>query len=445
MSEEITVNDKIRNALDLYTQEAKKLLDEKFATKEALTEAVANALTDAEKAKLDSVEKGAQENIIEKIFVDGTEQLPDETKKVNISLADFAKKNSPTFTGTPTAPTVTDLDSLTDQLATVSFCNALIRRLVGTSPETLNTLQELAAAIHNDPNYATAVATELASKQAKSDALTSISTVTTGANEFLYTTEKDKFAKASITEHGRNILATKDSAETCELLNLETNKFAIDEVGNTWTKFGDNPPYFASGLKNLGTGWRIQPGGVLKLSNLIYLPADQPFTIECWVWFITAPTATTKIILLRPQPRDGRAWGLGTTPNSGNGKPLYCFFHRTEKGSWNDSTDMTIYTAQSAAPNSWYHLAQVYDGAGNVTTFVDGYRSQNAQATIAANYDNFFEVSIGGEVSDQTVGAASFDGYISRFRISSVARYTATFNRNYNQLVRDANTLVLFN
>lgn len=63
-----------------------------------------------------------------------------------------------------------DADALDGkQLATIeseykAFCNAAIAALVDSSPEALNTLNELAAALGNDPNFATTVATQLGTK-----------------------------------------------------------------------------------------------------------------------------------------------------------------------------------------------------------------------------------------------------------------------------------------
>lgn len=51
-----------------------------------------------------------------------------------------------------------------------AFCNAAIAALVDSSPEALNTLNELATALGNDPNFATTVATQLGGKVDSDDA-----------------------------------------------------------------------------------------------------------------------------------------------------------------------------------------------------------------------------------------------------------------------------------
>lgn len=78
---------------------------------------------------------------------------------------------SPILIGTPTAPTAAP-GTNTTQIATTAFViseaasavSAGISNLIGSSPSLLNTLQELAAAINNDPTFFTTVANGLATK-----------------------------------------------------------------------------------------------------------------------------------------------------------------------------------------------------------------------------------------------------------------------------------------
>ncbi|WP_253260288.1 phage tail protein [Pectobacterium odoriferum] len=78
----------------------------------------------------------------------------------------YAPKASPTFTGTPTAPTAASSSNDT-QLATTAFVKAVVAALVNGSPAALDTLQELANALGNDPNFSTTVLNALAGKLAK--------------------------------------------------------------------------------------------------------------------------------------------------------------------------------------------------------------------------------------------------------------------------------------
>ena len=81
------------------------------------------------------------------------------------TAADALKANtaSPTFTGTPSGPTATAGTSTT-QLSTTQFVSTAIANLVATSPATLDTLNELAIALGNDPNFATTVTTSIGLK-----------------------------------------------------------------------------------------------------------------------------------------------------------------------------------------------------------------------------------------------------------------------------------------
>ena len=78
----------------------------------------------------------------------------------------YAPKASPTFTGTPTAPTPANSDN-SKKLATTEFVVKALAALAGSAPETLDTLKELADALGNDPNFATTVLNKLAEKLAK--------------------------------------------------------------------------------------------------------------------------------------------------------------------------------------------------------------------------------------------------------------------------------------
>jgi len=75
----------------------------------------------------------------------------------------FATLASPEFTGTPTAPTATAGDNST-QIATTAYVDGAVSSLVNSAPTTLDTLNELAAALGNDPNFATTVSTSLGNK-----------------------------------------------------------------------------------------------------------------------------------------------------------------------------------------------------------------------------------------------------------------------------------------
>ncbi|NKI73008.1 phage tail protein, partial [Dickeya sp. CFBP 2040] len=86
----------------------------------------------------------------------------------------YAPLVSPSLTGVPTAPTAA-AGTRNSQLATTAFVKGAIEALVASSPEVLDTLNELAAALGNDPNFATTITNALAGKQPLDNTLTALS------------------------------------------------------------------------------------------------------------------------------------------------------------------------------------------------------------------------------------------------------------------------------
>lgn len=79
------------------------------------------------------------------------------------SLAAKAGLLSPAFTGTPTAPTAAP-GTDTGQLATTAFVKAAVDALIGGAPGALDTLNELAAALGDNADYAASIVAALALK-----------------------------------------------------------------------------------------------------------------------------------------------------------------------------------------------------------------------------------------------------------------------------------------
>ncbi|EBL7615966.1 tail fiber protein [Salmonella enterica] len=99
---------------------------------------------------------------------------PKAVKAVMIEAQTKAPLDSPALTGTPTAPTP-ETTAAGIEIATAAFVAAKVAQLVGSAPEALDTLQELADALGNDPNFATTVLNKLAGKQPLDDTLTALS------------------------------------------------------------------------------------------------------------------------------------------------------------------------------------------------------------------------------------------------------------------------------
>ncbi len=99
---------------------------------------------------------------------------PNFSTTINNALALKAPLSSPALTGTPTAPTAAQSVNNT-QIATTAFVKSAIAGMVGSAPAALDTLNELAAALGNDPNFATKMLNALAGKQPLDNTLTNLS------------------------------------------------------------------------------------------------------------------------------------------------------------------------------------------------------------------------------------------------------------------------------
>jgi hypothetical protein len=75
----------------------------------------------------------------------------------------FAGLASPTFTGIPLAPTAASSVNTT-QIATTAFVATAVANLINSAPAALDTLDELAASLNDDVNFATTMTNSLAGK-----------------------------------------------------------------------------------------------------------------------------------------------------------------------------------------------------------------------------------------------------------------------------------------
>lgn len=99
---------------------------------------------------------------------------PKAVKTVMGEVQAKAPLDSPALTGTPTAPTP-ETTAAGIEIATAAFVAAKVAQLVGSAPETLDMLKELADALGNYPNFATTVLNKLAGKQPLDDTLMALS------------------------------------------------------------------------------------------------------------------------------------------------------------------------------------------------------------------------------------------------------------------------------
>jgi hypothetical protein len=108
----------------------------------------------------------AEVNVLDGITATTTElnYLSGAASNVQAQLDNKAPLASPALTGTPTAPTATS-GTNSNVLATTAYVDGAVSSLVDSAPDLLNTLNELAAAIGDDANFATTLANSVALKQ----------------------------------------------------------------------------------------------------------------------------------------------------------------------------------------------------------------------------------------------------------------------------------------
>ncbi len=131
---------------------------------------------------------------------------PKAVKTVMDETKTKAPLDSPAFTGTPTTPTPPD-DAVGLETANAAFVRKLLAALVDSSPEALDTLNELAAALGNDPNFATTIMNALAGKQPLSDVLTAISNLEERADKLLCFNQDGNASLSPLSEKARSLLA----------------------------------------------------------------------------------------------------------------------------------------------------------------------------------------------------------------------------------------------
>ncbi|EMZ0085498.1 tail fiber protein [Escherichia coli] len=205
-----------------------------------------------------------------------SETLAATPKAVKAVMDETNKKaplNSPSLTGTPTTPTAPKGTNNT-QIASTAYVMAAIAALVDSSPDALNTLNELAAALGNDPNFATTMTNALAGKQPKDATLTALAGLATAADRFPYFTGNDVASLATLTKVGRDILAKSTVAAVIAYLGLRElgtsgEKIPLLSTANTWT----NRQTFSGGLSgelsgNASTAAKLKTAR--KISNVAF-------------------------------------------------------------------------------------------------------------------------------------------------------------------------------
>ncbi|EBH8652047.1 phage tail protein [Salmonella enterica subsp. enterica serovar Minnesota] len=170
----------------------------------------------------------------------------------------YAQKDSPTLTGIPKVPTPAAGNS-TKQIANTEFVASSIAAMVDSAPAALDTLNELAAALGNDPNFATTMINALAGKQPLDNTLTNLS----GKDiadllTYLGLGETINLAKNAVPATRR--VNSKPLSGDITLSAADVNAFALGMTGD----------YTLENDKSVGWNWNsgvynVSTGGASKL------------------------------------------------------------------------------------------------------------------------------------------------------------------------------------
>ncbi|WP_080215997.1 phage tail protein [Salmonella enterica] len=170
----------------------------------------------------------------------------------------YAQKDSPTLTGIPKVPTPAAGNS-TKQIANTEFVASSIAAMVDSAPAALDTLNELAAALGNDPNFATTMINALAGKQPLDNTLTNLSGKDiAGLLTYLGLGETINLAKNAVPATRR--VNSKPLTGDITLSAADVNAFALGMTGD----------YTLENDKSVGWNWKsgvynVPTGGASKL------------------------------------------------------------------------------------------------------------------------------------------------------------------------------------
>ncbi|MEB6546907.1 prophage tail fiber N-terminal domain-containing protein [Escherichia coli] len=201
---------------------------------------------------------------------------PKAVKTVMDETKTKAPLDSPAFIGTPTTPTPPD-DATGLEMANAAFVRKLLAALVDSSPEALDTLNELAAALGNDPEFATTIMNALAGKQPLSDVLTAISNLEERADNLLCFNQDGNASLSPLSEKARSLLA-QATVETMRN-ELELKSAAVRDIQ---TDLYDN----SEGRVALPGAFGY--GHLFSSSEVVYFSAQNgPAEFLKWVFEVT--------------------------------------------------------------------------------------------------------------------------------------------------------------
>jgi hypothetical protein len=181
-------------------------------------------------------------------------EINDLSTSVNTQLN--LKANVASLSTVATSGSYNDLLNKPTNLATITYVDTQVANLVDTAPTTLNTLNELAAALGDDPNFATTIANQIGLKANTS----SLSTVATSGS---YNDLLNRPTLSTVSATGSyNDLLNKPSIQplNANLTTLSTNGFGVNA--------NQVPQYDANAWLTIGANWKVKEvSGVLFFAH----------------------------------------------------------------------------------------------------------------------------------------------------------------------------------
>jgi hypothetical protein len=164
------------------------------------------------------------------------------------NLATKAPLASPALTGTPTAPTA-DITTNTTQVATTAFVQSKVNALIDAAPGALNTLNELAAAIGDDANFAGTLTDLVGTKVAKAgDTMTGALSLSGAPTELSHAANKeyvdgaidalDTTAEGYVNTHNSATTSVHGIANTQNLATLDDLASSVSGVTDGYSTLG---------------------------------------------------------------------------------------------------------------------------------------------------------------------------------------------------------------
>ena len=152
-----------------------------------------------------------------------------EIDDLEAQLGAKAPLASPTFTGTPAAPTANG-GTNTTQIATTAFVVGEIARVIDSAPGALDTLNEIAAALGDDPNFATTITNQINGKLSSTHDMTlTLAGDATGAATFTNMGNATLTVTVADDSHNHTI-ANVDGLQTALNSKLNSSSYTAADV-----------------------------------------------------------------------------------------------------------------------------------------------------------------------------------------------------------------------